>query len=130
MRILYVCTGNSSRSPIAEALTRKYKPELEVESAGTEPAAEVAENIEELLAQEDALQYLKPTPDPVSQRAVDEADLIVAMEERHRDYLLENFEVSESEVQVWRIEDPVSPDMEPEDVVEEIKGKIKQLQIR
>lgn len=37
MRVLYICTGNSFRSPVAEALTRKYKPEFEVEPAGVQP---------------------------------------------------------------------------------------------
>ncbi len=40
-RILILCTGNSARSQMAEALLRSYDDRLEVFSAGTEPAAEV-----------------------------------------------------------------------------------------
>ena len=38
IRVLFVCTGNSARSVMAEALLRhKGGPEFEVHSAGTEP---------------------------------------------------------------------------------------------
>ena len=40
-RILILCTGNSARSQMAEALLKSYDPRLEVRSAGTEPAPEV-----------------------------------------------------------------------------------------
>ena len=38
IRVLFVCTGNSARSQIAEALLERHgKPDFEVESAGTQP---------------------------------------------------------------------------------------------
>jgi arsenate reductase len=37
IRVLFVCTGNSGRSQIAEALLRRMAPEFEVRSAGTLP---------------------------------------------------------------------------------------------
>ena len=37
IRVLYLCTGNSARSIIAEALTRSMAPDFEVSSAGTHP---------------------------------------------------------------------------------------------
>ena len=38
IRVLFVCTGNSARSQIAEALTRRIGgPDFTVESAGTQP---------------------------------------------------------------------------------------------
>ncbi|MDA0206212.1 MAG: arsenate reductase ArsC [Acidobacteria bacterium] len=41
MKILVLCTGNSCRSQIAEAFLRSFDPRLEVESAGSKPAARV-----------------------------------------------------------------------------------------
>jgi protein-tyrosine-phosphatase/N-acetylglutamate synthase-like GNAT family acetyltransferase len=41
IRILILCTGNSARSQMAEALMRSFDPSLEVYSAGTRPAAQV-----------------------------------------------------------------------------------------
>jgi len=39
VRVLFVCTGNSGRSQIAEALLRRLAPGFEVRSAGTHPRA-------------------------------------------------------------------------------------------
>jgi ArsR family transcriptional regulator, arsenate/arsenite/antimonite-responsive transcriptional repressor / arsenate reductase (thioredoxin) len=36
-RVLFLCTGNSARSPIAEALLRHRAPRIEVASAGSRP---------------------------------------------------------------------------------------------
>jgi protein-tyrosine-phosphatase/N-acetylglutamate synthase-like GNAT family acetyltransferase len=41
IRILILCTGNSARSQMAEALLKSYDERLEVLSAGTEPAAAI-----------------------------------------------------------------------------------------
>lgn len=40
-RILILCTGNSCRSQMAEAILRSFDPSLEVYSAGTSPARSV-----------------------------------------------------------------------------------------
>ncbi|UCD36991.1 MAG: arsenate reductase ArsC [Fidelibacterota bacterium] len=40
-RVLILCTGNSCRSQMAEAFLRQLRPEWEVVSAGTFPAAQV-----------------------------------------------------------------------------------------
>ncbi|MDZ7741108.1 MAG: arsenate reductase ArsC [Bacteroidota bacterium] len=41
MKILILCTGNSCRSQMAEGFLKSFDPELEVFSAGTEPAGKV-----------------------------------------------------------------------------------------
>lgn len=126
MRILYVCTGNSFRSTIAEALTRRYCPEMEVESAGTRPADKVAEKAERLLGEDNAVDYLKEKPDKVSQRAVEEADIIICMRDRHY-RVLEGRYAPENETRIWRIDDPIRPDIDPEEAYRRIKEKVKQL---
>jgi arsenate reductase len=43
-RILVLCTGNSCRSQMAEAILKSFDPELEVFSAGVDPAAVIQPN--------------------------------------------------------------------------------------
>jgi len=42
MKILILCTGNSCRSQMAEGILKSFDPDLEVYSAGTNPAARVS----------------------------------------------------------------------------------------
>lgn len=127
MKVLYICTGNSYRSPTAEALTRKYHPELEVESSGTHKADGISEVALEQLETVDALEYVKPSPDQVSQRALEEADLIVCMMPRHKEFIQENFDIDENEIQIWNLEDPINPGVGAEIVFEELKDKVKEM---
>lgn len=125
MRIFYICTGNSFRSPVAEALTRKLRPEFEVESAGINPASAVAENAKELLSEEGALEYAKPGPDPVTERAIEDADVIVVMNKRHENFLRENFDISDGAIKNWQVDDPINPEVSAEESFGEIKNKIE-----
>ncbi|MFB6208620.1 MAG: low molecular weight phosphatase family protein [Candidatus Nanohaloarchaea archaeon] len=126
-RVLYICTGNSFRSPAAEALTRKYYPDLELESAGTEATDHIAKNMKRLLTEEGAIQYVKPQPDQVSERAVNQADRIVCMMPEHREFLMENFDVEEEKIQVWNIEDPIRPHVSVSEAFEQIENEVKNL---
>ncbi|TXT67518.1 MAG: hypothetical protein BAJALOKI1v1_70009 [Promethearchaeota archaeon] len=129
MRVLYICTGNSFRSAVAEALTRLYHPSWEVESAGTHPASHIAHNGKELLERVDASQYVKLYPDKISQRAIDEADVVVVFKQEHADYIIDNLEISKDKVINWDIDDPIGPTIEPEEAFEEIKKKVKEFSI-
>lgn len=50
-RILILCTGNSCRSQMAEGFLKSFDPELEVFSAGTNPAARVSPNAIRVMAE-------------------------------------------------------------------------------
>ncbi len=50
-RILILCTGNSCRSQMAEAVLRALDPTLEVASAGTDPAPHVHPKALQVLAE-------------------------------------------------------------------------------
>jgi len=127
MRVLFICTGNSFRSPVAEALTRKFHPNFEVESAGTHPTDHVANEARKLLARETAKIYVKSSPNRITQRAIDESDLIIVFEKMHKDHLLENYQVSPQKITDWNIEDPIKPTINPEDAFAQIKQKVNKL---
>lgn len=127
MRVLFICTGNSFRSPVAEALARKYKPDFEVESAGVSPADKIAGNGRRFLEEEGCLEYVKPSPDPVTERALEEADKIVVMSDEHKEYLLNEFQVSEQKIENWDVSDPINFGVDPREAFEEIKRKVKNL---
>ena len=65
--MLFVCSGNSYRSPLAEALLKKFNPNLEVDSAGTRPSASISKEAAEYLAEEEAENFLKKTPQPLEE---------------------------------------------------------------
>jgi len=128
MRILFVCTGNSYRSPVAEALLKKVQGNLEVESAGTQPAGMIAPNAKKFLERENALEKLKRTPEGIDQKNLEKYDLIVAMKQNHKNEILRRYPQMEDRIEVWNIDDPIYlPYGSDEEVFEEIKRKVIEL---
>ncbi|MCL6578326.1 MAG: low molecular weight phosphatase family protein [Candidatus Bathyarchaeota archaeon] len=128
VRVLFVCSGNAHRSPLAEALLRKIKPDWIVDSAGVHVAIPIAEEVREYLAKEGAEQYLKNKPESLSSKRLRDYDVIVAMETQHRDYVFSLCPECKDKIIVWNIKDPYF--MEKEDawkVYEQIKEKVTQL---
>ncbi|MCJ7422678.1 low molecular weight phosphatase family protein [Candidatus Bathyarchaeota archaeon] len=128
MRILFICSGNAHRSPLAEALLRKLRPNWTVESAGTHVAIPISEEARAFLATENAEQYLKPAPEDLDSKPLRNYDLIVAMEQKHKNAVLRKCPECESRIVVWGIEDPFL--MQHEDakrIYEQIKGKVAAL---
>lgn len=89
MKVLFVCTGNSFRSPVAEAILRKLRPDFTVESAGTEPARWIASNAKEFLKKESAIGYVKKEPEGLESKNMEDYDVIVAMKEEHKELIVE-----------------------------------------
>ena len=84
MRIIFVCTGNTCRSPMAEALLRAKTDAHMVSSAGLSvlfpaPAAENARAVME----ERGLDISAHRARQLTEDMVREADLILTMTERH-----------------------------------------------
>lgn len=106
MKILFVCSGNAHRSPLAEALLKKLRPDLDVDSAGIHTAIPISEEVRRYLARENAEQYLKKTPESLNRKQLNNYDLIVAMEQRHKDVVFIKCPECEDKIVVWNIEDP------------------------
>lgn len=128
MKILFVCTGNSFRSPVAEALLKKIMKDVDVRSAGTAPASGIAPNAKNLLKGEKALRYVKERPEALNEKMVDEADLIVVMKERHRREMMRRYPHARERIRVWDVDDPIFlPPGHDRRIMEMIKSKVKEL---
>lgn len=128
MRVLFVCSGNAHRSPLAEALLRKLRPDLKVDSAGLRVAIPIAEEVKEYLAKENAAQYLKKASESLDSKHLRDYDLIVAMEQRHKDAIVFKCPECRSKVVVWNIEDPYLLEHEhAKKIYNQIKGRVAEL---
>jgi protein-tyrosine phosphatase len=128
VHVLFVCSGNAHRSPLAEALLRKFKPDWKVDSAGVHVAIPIAEEVREYLMKEGAEQYLKSKPESVGNKRLMEYDVIVAMENRHKDYVLRLCPECKDKITVWNIKDPYFMNKENAwKIYEQIKEKVTQL---
>jgi len=113
---------------LAEALLKKAKPDWSVDSAGIHVAIPIADEIREFLKEENAEQYLKNSPESLGGKRLGDYDVIVAMEDRHRDYVLSLCPKCENKIVVWNVKDPYFMDKEDaEKVYEQIKEKVAEL---
>ena len=128
MKVLFVCSGNAYRSPVAEALLKKFKPEIDVDSAGTHPAIPISEAAKKYLARENAEQHLKQTPEGLDEKQLDKYNLIVAMKPEHKDVILNKCPQCAGRIVVWNIDDPYFlPHGYSEKIFKQIKHKVKDL---
>jgi protein-tyrosine phosphatase len=128
MKVLFVCSGNAHRSPLAEALLKKMRPDLQVDSAGLRVAIPISDHVREYLAKEDAEQYLKKTPENLTSKQLDDYNVIVAMQHGHKDAVLDKCPECKDKIVVWNIEDPYFMSNEDaEQVYRQIEEKVKQL---
>jgi protein-tyrosine-phosphatase len=128
MRILFVCSGNAHRSPLAEALLKKQRPDLEVESAGTTTSIPISGEIREYLSKKGAAQYLKRVPENLTSKRLKDYDLIVAMEQRHKDAVLAMCAECEQRTVVWSVEDPYFLHREDaERIYKQVEDRVRQL---
>jgi protein-tyrosine-phosphatase len=128
MRVLFVCSGNAHRSPLAEALLKKLRPDLEVESTGLHSAIPISEEARNFLKKENAEQYLKKTPENIDSKQLSKFNLIIAMEQNHKQALLNKCQKCESKIVVWNIQDPYFlPPEYAEKIYQQIKTKVTEL---
>ena len=128
MKVLFVCSGNAHRSPLAEALLRNMRRDWVVDSAGVQVSIPVADEVREFLRRESAEQYLKKNPESLGGKRLMDYDVIVAMEEGHRDYVLSLCPECGNKVVVWNVKDPYFLDKaDAWKVYEQIGEKVAEL---
>jgi len=106
MKVLFVCTGNACRSPLADALLKKYRPDIDVESAGTYPYYKVVELTRRYAQKEGVEELLKNVPDGLQSKNLNDYDVIVAMESEHEAAIIRQNPNCADKIEVWHINDP------------------------
>jgi len=106
-RVLFVCTGNEYRSPICEALLKKLRPDLEVDSAGTNIVRKITKEARQYLMSENAIQFLKKKPESIDSKQLEQYNIIIVMEKRHRDAVLKKCSECKNKIVVWNIPDKI-----------------------
>ena len=119
--ILFVCTGNVCRSPMAEGLFERMiaeRPDLRVLSAGVStypgqpPSAHAVEVLEEL-----GVDISQHRSKPISEKVIDEADWIVAMTRSHLDSIIYLFPRAAEKVYLLREFEPGAPSLDVADPI-------------
>lgn len=128
MKVLFVCSGNAYRSPVAEALLKKHTPQTHVDSAGTHPAIPISEVAKTYLARETAESYLKQAPESLDSKDLSSYDLIVAMKPPHKDAVVKRCPQCGDKIVVWDVDDPYFlPHGYTEKIFNQIKAKVAEL---
>ena len=128
MKILFVCYGNAYRSPVAEALLKKIRPDLEVDSAGLKTSIPIGTPIKEFLNDNNAIQYLKKTPQSLDQKNLKNYDLIITMQNIHTNAVLKKCPECEKKIVEWNIKDPYFSDKKSgKEILREIKKQVEEL---
>jgi protein-tyrosine-phosphatase len=128
MKILFVCYGNAFRSPLAEALLKKLRPDLEGDSAGLHVAIPISGQVKAFLAKRDAVQYLKQLSQSIDEKDLPCYDLIVAMEQMQADAVLRACPDCKPRIVTWNVEDPYFLAREDaEDIYMQIENKVEEL---
>lgn len=117
MNVLLVCTGNTCRSPMAEAILKKLGEarglSLSCASAGVcaYPSSPVSEPAKAVLTKYFDIHNFEHKATPVTREALEQADLIIAMTENHSRLLIQKFGFPEKVVVIpGGVSDPFGGD--------------------
>ena len=125
-KVLFVCIGNSCRSPMAEAIARQDAlQEIEASSAGLAPLGFVAEmTTQTLLRNGYAVDGLASKP--ITAEAWESADMVINMSGRGREFAFRNFG-GHAKAEDWEIEDPYEDAQKYQGTYEAVQRRVTEL---
>ena len=125
-KVLFICIGNSCRSPMAEAIARQDALEqIDASSAGLAPLGFVADMTTETLRKNGyAVDGLASKP--ISSEAWESADIVINMSGRAQEFAFRNFP-RHTKVEDWEIEDPYGDATKYQGTYESIQRRVAEL---
>jgi arsenate reductase (thioredoxin) len=126
VKVLFVCIGNSCRSPMAEAIARNdASEEIEASSAGLAPLGFIAEmTTQTLLRNGYAVDGLASKS--ISSDAWESADIVINMSGRAREFAFRNLR-GHAKIEDWEIEDPYGDSAKYQGTYEAVQRRVLEL---
>lgn len=123
-KILFVCTGNTCRSPLASALLKVKAAEIvEVKSAGVHavPKMPASDGTKAILEEKNISFEHEATP--LSKELLRWADLVLTMSNSHKQFIYSMFP-DEKKEHVYTLKEYVDPTVENTDIADPFGGSV------
>lgn len=125
-KVLFVCIGNSCRSPMAEAIAwRDASQEIEASSAGLAPLGFVAE-MTTLTLLKNGYAFDGLASKSLLSEAWESADMVINMSGRASEVAFCNFR-ADAKIEDWEIEDPYGDSEKYQGTFEKVQQRVAEL---
>ncbi len=89
MQVVFVCTGNTCRSPMAEGILKNYKEDISVLSRGLYVPEEINASFNSIKAMEEMdIDISSHRSKQLTTREAEESDLVITMTQGHKNTIL------------------------------------------